>query len=350
MKSRTIAPMIEPIQPAVCCSASQQCRRQEAADERAGDAEQNRHDPATRITARHEELRDRADDQTKQNPSDECSCAFLQILSGAALRRTDGTVEQQVCQSRAQRAVAQSADEQSDLCRSRTSAAPHSALCALISSARNETHRHPHRRRRLSRAQRGHPRGRAHAHPRLRPRGRRHPARIRGAAHEVDRPADARDASAASCRRAARCCARRTAAIRSSIPADGGGCEDRSAEVRREHPRARHRRHHRHRRRRHAQDRAASLRRGHPDGRGAEDDRQRPRRHRLHLRLPDRRRRRHRRRRPPAHHRREPRPRDDPRGDGAQRGMDRALLRHRRRRGHHPASRRSRTSRGRSST
>src|SRR6185436_20136450 len=54
----------------------QQRRGQEAADERAGDAEQNRDDPAAGVASRHQELRNRADDQTKQNPSDDVHFAL----------------------------------------------------------------------------------------------------------------------------------------------------------------------------------------------------------------------------------------------------------------------------------
>jgi hypothetical protein len=43
--------------------------RQEPANERAGDAEKDRDNPTTRIISRHEELCDRADDETKQQPS-----------------------------------------------------------------------------------------------------------------------------------------------------------------------------------------------------------------------------------------------------------------------------------------
>src|ERR1700680_2177265 len=50
---------------------SKQRRRQEAADERAGNAEENGHDPATRVMSRHEELGDRAYDETEQQPSND---------------------------------------------------------------------------------------------------------------------------------------------------------------------------------------------------------------------------------------------------------------------------------------
>jgi hypothetical protein len=49
--------------------ASHECRGQEAADERACNAEENRDDPAARVATRQEELRDRADNQTEEEPS-----------------------------------------------------------------------------------------------------------------------------------------------------------------------------------------------------------------------------------------------------------------------------------------
>ena len=74
------------------------------------------------------------------------------------------------------------------------------------------------------------------------------------------------------------------------------------------------------------------------DRRRAQDDRQRPRGHRHHLRLRHRRRHRHRRHRPPALDGRGPPPRDDRRGDGPRRRLDRARSRARRRRRRHPDS------------
>ena len=98
----------------------------------------------------------------------------------------------------------------------------------------------------------------------------------------------------------------------------------------------------RRRRRRAGRDR----RRGHPRrrhqarrprrqrGRRTQDDRQRPLRHRLHLRLRHRGQHRHRGDRPAAHHGRVPPPGARRRGDGPARRLDRAALRHRRRREH----------------
>ena len=67
-------------------------------------------------------------------------------------------------------------------------------------------------------------------------------------------------------------------------------------------------------------------------GRRTEDDRQRPVRHRLHVRLRHRRQHRHRGDRPAAHHGRVAPPGARRRGDGPARRLDRAALRHRRRR------------------
>ena len=50
---------------------SHESRGQESADKRAGDAQQNRDDPAARVVSGHQELRDRADDQTEQQPSND---------------------------------------------------------------------------------------------------------------------------------------------------------------------------------------------------------------------------------------------------------------------------------------
>jgi hypothetical protein len=41
----------------------------ETAEQRADDAEHHRHDDAARITSRHQQLRDRADDQTEYDPT-----------------------------------------------------------------------------------------------------------------------------------------------------------------------------------------------------------------------------------------------------------------------------------------
>src|ERR1051326_7282462 len=46
-------------------------RSEEAANERAGDAEEDGNDPATRVSSRHQELGDGADDETEQQPSDD---------------------------------------------------------------------------------------------------------------------------------------------------------------------------------------------------------------------------------------------------------------------------------------
>ena len=84
-----------------------------------------------------------------------------------------------------------------------------------------------------------------------------------------------------------------------------------------------------HPRRRHQAGRPRRQRR-----RRAEDDRQRPVRHRLHVRLRHRGQHRDRGHRPAAHHRRVPPPGARGRGDGPARRLDRAALRHRRRRQH----------------
>src|SRR5690606_17484963 len=41
----------------------------EAADQRAGNAQQNRHDDATRVVSRHDQLGNGADNQTEENPA-----------------------------------------------------------------------------------------------------------------------------------------------------------------------------------------------------------------------------------------------------------------------------------------
>ena len=93
------------------------------------------------------------------------------------------------------------------------------------------------------------------------------------------------------------------------------------------------------RRRGHARRRAAADGRRRQRRRRPEDDRQRPRGHGLHVRLPDRGADRHRRDRPPAHDGRVAQPRDHRRGDGPPRGLDRVLLRPRRRRRRDPRAR-----------
>src|SRR5687768_17839291 len=60
---------------------SEERRGQKTTYERACNTEQDRHDPATRVTARHKELGDRTDDQTKQQPSDDVH--FSSSMSGS---------------------------------------------------------------------------------------------------------------------------------------------------------------------------------------------------------------------------------------------------------------------------
>ena len=191
-------------------------------------------------------------------------------------------------------------------------------------------HRHPHRRRRLSRLERRHPRGLAAlvaAGPRdgRRPRGvaRPHRAQARGARPAADLGHPARAAARSSARRAP---------IRSGQDggvdrvldtfADAGldalvaiGGEDTLGVAARLH--AEH---------------------GVPGRRRPEDDRQRPVRNGLHVRLRHRGHDRDRGDRPAAHDGGVAQPRDGRRGDGASHGLDRRAWRHRRRRRRDPRS------------
>src|SRR5438132_1575238 len=60
---------------------SEQRRGQEAADERTGNTEENGHDPATWVTTGHEELGDRAYDETEQKPSKNVHCSSSTLTS-----------------------------------------------------------------------------------------------------------------------------------------------------------------------------------------------------------------------------------------------------------------------------
>src|SRR3989442_2279454 len=59
----------------------EECRGQEAADEGAGNSEENGDDPATRVTAGHEELGDRADNETEQQPSNDVHASSSRLVS-----------------------------------------------------------------------------------------------------------------------------------------------------------------------------------------------------------------------------------------------------------------------------
>ena len=180
-------------------------------------------------------------------------------------------------------------------------------------------HRHPHRRRRLPRAQRGDPRRRAQ--------GRRAATATSSSASATAGPA---------CSRATR--------VELTLDEHAGILPPRRHDPRHlahQPVQGRRRRRGARARRRssaHGVDaliaiggedtlgvaRAAGGRRR-AGGRRAQDDRQRPRRHRLHVRLRHRGADRHRRDRPPAHHGRVARPRDGRRGHGPPRGLDRGL-------------------------
>src|SRR6202022_160123 len=59
---------------------AKQRRREEAADEGAGNSEENGDDPATRVTAGHEELGDRANDETEQQPSNDVHASSSRLV------------------------------------------------------------------------------------------------------------------------------------------------------------------------------------------------------------------------------------------------------------------------------
>ena len=202
--------------------------------------------------------------------------------------------------------------------RSRPSRATENPLYARRAASRlgpdGEEHRHPHRRRRLPRAQRGHPRRRAA--------GRRGRLGRRRGARGLARPG--------------------RADLRGPRPVAGLGDPAARRHDHRHEPhepvqsrrrrrarveellRPRARRARRDRRRGHARRRGAPpCRAAAPGRRRAEDDRQRPLRHRLHVRLRHRGLDRDRGDRPAAHDGGVAQPRDGRRGDGPPRRLDR---------------------------
>src|SRR5687768_10214447 len=75
-----------------------QSRGEESTHEGAGNTKQDRDDPATRVAAGHEELGDRANDQTKQQPSNDVHLSSSG--STAPNEQTRYPREQQECQMR----------------------------------------------------------------------------------------------------------------------------------------------------------------------------------------------------------------------------------------------------------